>query len=179
MKQKNIISTILLSAVVILTWTNFASAQVATGGTYSLDQSVIAGGGGQNSTGGNFALDGTIGQAVADTNGATGAPYKVQSGFFTPAPLAPTAASVSISGRLLTDNGRGLNNARVILTDSSGTTQTATSSSFGYYRFGDVSVGETYVISVVSKRYQFAPQVVFVTEENNSVNFTALGTVRF
>ena len=88
--------------------------------------------------------------------------------------LAPTAASVSIGGRVLTHSGSGLQNARVILTDASGNTRGVITSSFGYYHFDDVEVGTTYIISVVSKRYQFAPQVVSVSDETGNLNLTAL-----
>ena len=167
------IKTLIILTIVLSAFAS-AQAQVASNPPYVLEQAVIAGGGGQNSTGGTFSLDGTIGQAVADTNGASGSSYKVQSGFFTAAPLAPTAASVSISGRLLTADGRGLTNARVILTDANGTQRVANTSSFGYFRFNEVEVGQTYIISVVSKRYQFTTQIVTVLEEVVNLEIIAL-----
>jgi hypothetical protein len=88
---------------------------------------------------------------------------------------APTAASVSISGRVLTaavENGRGLRNATVYLTKANGETLTRQTSSFGYYRFDDIEAGQTVTISVVAKRYQFSPQVVNVTEELTALNFS-------
>ena len=88
--------------------------------------------------------------------------------------LAPTAASVSVSGRVLV-NDRGLRNAFVTLTDQNGNTRTVRSSSFGYYRFDEVEVGQTYIVSVRSKRYQFAPQVVSVSEELSELNFYSNG----
>lgn len=87
---------------------------------------------------------------------------------------SPTAASVSISGRVMTVNGRGLTNALVYLTDSEGNTRTARTSSFGYYQFSDIAAGQTVIITVVSKRYQFAQQALNVMEEINDVNFAAL-----
>jgi CSLREA domain-containing protein len=87
--------------------------------------------------------------------------------------LAPTAASVSVSGRVLSPAGRGLTNATVILTDTAGNTRSASTSTFGYYRFDEVAAGQTYVLTVVSKRYQFTPQVVTVTEDLNELNFAA------
>jgi predicted outer membrane repeat protein len=87
--------------------------------------------------------------------------------------FAPTAASVSVSGRVLTPTGSGLTNAMVMLTDTAGNTRIARTSSFGYYHFNDVAVGETYIFTVVSKRYQFAPQVVNVMEDLTELNFTA------
>lgn len=86
--------------------------------------------------------------------------------------LAPTAATVSIGGRVLTPAGYGLTNAIVSLADSAGNIRTARSSSFGYYRFDQVPVGETYVVSVSSKRYNFTPQVVSLFEEITDLNFT-------
>lgn len=90
------------------------------------------------------------------------------------APLAPTAASVSVGGRVLTDRGKGLINATVVLTDINGFSRAARTSSLGYYRFDDVAVGETYILSVKSKRYGFAPQVVGVTDELSGLNFVAV-----
>lgn len=87
--------------------------------------------------------------------------------------FAPTAATVSISGRVLTPQGRGLINATVILTDTNGNVRTARSGTFGYYRFDEVEAGRTYIFSVRSKRYQFTPQVVNVTEDLTDLNFTA------
>ena len=150
----------------------FAKAQIAQGGNYTLDQSVIASGGGQLSTGGNFALDGTIGQPIAGTS-STGNSSVITGGFWTAPPLAPTAASASVSGRILTPEGRGLINARVILIDMQGNRLTAMSSTFGYYHFQEVEVGQTYIFTVASKRYQFTPQVLTVMEEINDLDFLA------
>lgn len=88
--------------------------------------------------------------------------------------LAPTAATVSVSGRVLTPDGSGLINAKVILTDGQGNSRAAVSTSFGYYRFEEVRVGEVYLLSVSAKRYQFVPQAVNVMEELNELNLPAL-----
>ena len=87
---------------------------------------------------------------------------------------APTAASVTIGGRVTTPDGRGLRNALVALTDQGGETRTTLTGAFGYYRFADVGAGETYLVAVTSKRYQFAPLVLNVTEEMKNVNFSPL-----
>ena len=86
--------------------------------------------------------------------------------------LAPTAASVSIGGRVQTADGHGLMNATVYLTKADGETLTQRTSAFGYFRFDDIEVGQTVSISVVSKRYQFLSQVVNVTEELTELNFS-------
>ncbi len=87
--------------------------------------------------------------------------------------LIPSAASVSVSGRVLSPGGSGVSRAIVYLTDQQGTTLTARTNSFGCFRFREVEVGQTYIFSVVSKKYQFMPQVIAVTEEISELNFTA------
>ena len=87
--------------------------------------------------------------------------------------LAPTAAAVSVSGRVLTAAGRGLNNAYVTLTRPDGSVRIVLTSAFGYYRFDDVAVGDIYLVNVSSKRYTFTPQVVSLVEEITDLNFIA------
>ena len=87
--------------------------------------------------------------------------------------LAPTAAEISISGRVLTGSGRGLTGAFVILTDQSGTARMARTRAFGYYRFDNVAAGGTIVLSVASKRYQYAPQVISPTQNLSEINLIA------
>lgn len=86
--------------------------------------------------------------------------------------LAPTAASVQVSGRVTVEDGRGLVNAIVIMTDPNGTTRLVRTSSFGYYRFDGVEAGGTYVVSVSSKRYRFMPRAVTVVAELTDLDFT-------
>jgi hypothetical protein len=86
---------------------------------------------------------------------------------------APTAASVTISGRVITSNGRGLFNALVALTNENGETRYARTSISGRYLFNDVAAGSSVVITIASKRYGFAPQVLMVTGEALNVDFLA------
>ncbi len=85
---------------------------------------------------------------------------------------APTAAAVSVGGRVSV-NGRGVMRARVSMTDGKGQIRTVITNAFGYYRFTEVEVGQIYIVSVSHKQYQFAPQVVSVSEELTELNFTA------
>lgn len=87
--------------------------------------------------------------------------------------FAPTAANVSVSGRVLTANGRAVQGAIISLTDQNGNTRTARSSSFGNFRFEEVEAGQIYIMGVRSKTYQFAPQVITVNEEIIELNLTA------
>lgn len=88
---------------------------------------------------------------------------------------APTAASVSVGGRILTGEGRGIRNVRVIMTAPNGETRTAISSSLGYYRFEDVPAGETYIFSVRAKQFNFnqATQVLTVQGDTDNINFVS------
>jgi CSLREA domain-containing protein len=88
---------------------------------------------------------------------------------------APVAANVSISGRTINSIGRGISRVGVSLTNSKGETKYTTTNNFGYYRFEDVQSGETYILSVASKRYQFteSTRVISVTEDLTNLDFRA------
>lgn len=87
----------------------------------------------------------------------------------------PTAAEVSVGGRVLTANGNGIRNVVVSITDPAGNTRTAVTGAFGYYSFADVPVGQTYIMSVSSKRYEFLEptRAITVVDALDNVNFIA------
>ena len=89
--------------------------------------------------------------------------------------LTPTAATVSVSGRVTTITGTSISSAQVSLMDSQGNTRTTVSNSLGYYLFDDVEAGSSYIITVTAKRFSFnqASQVLNVNEETAEVNFIA------
>lgn len=88
--------------------------------------------------------------------------------------LGPTSALVNIGGRVLTPSGRGIFRARLYLTDSNGNVTVRQTNPFGYFRFNDLSVGETYTLSVDHKSHTFsAPQLIRVTDENFGINIYA------
>jgi len=89
-------------------------------------------------------------------------------------PAQPTAALVSISGRVITPRVLGLVNALVTLTDSNGISRTVITGKLGSFRFADVRAGETYIISVSARRYTYTPQVVTVNEDLDDIIFTPL-----
>ncbi len=88
--------------------------------------------------------------------------------------ISPTAAQVSVGGRVTNSQGRGIARARVTLTGASGAPHTAFTNAFGYFRFEEVAAGETYIVEVRHKRHQFAPQVVTVNEAISDLNFMAM-----
>lgn len=69
--------------------------------------------------------------------------------------FAPTAASVSVSGRVTNAKGRGVKNVVITMTDANGLTRQTQTSSFGYYRFDDVSAGATVTLTAKAKRFRF------------------------
>lgn len=65
--------------------------------------------------------------------------------------LAPTAAPATISGQVRMANGIGLSKVRVMLTGGGLAEPIYTmTSGFGYYRFDDIEVGQTYVVTVLA-----------------------------
>jgi hypothetical protein len=87
---------------------------------------------------------------------------------------APTAADASIGGRVLTADGRGIRNIRVVVTGGDlAEPITAITNSFGYYRVDGLRAGESYVVSVGGKRYAFdiPSRLVSLGEDALDVNF--------
>ena len=88
--------------------------------------------------------------------------------------IGTTAAGVTISGRVLNASGQGVRGATVTMTDPNGTRRTFVTGSFGFYRFEDVTGGQSYVIAVRSSRYRFNSRVVNVTDSMTEVDFVGL-----
>jgi hypothetical protein len=93
---------------------------------------------------------------------------------FTFGPCVITASNASIHGRLLTPTGRGLMNAVVDLTNTdTGEIRRVRSTSLGYFNIQDVPVGDFYILSVQSKRYQFNTQSFTLNEDLDGLILTA------
>jgi hypothetical protein len=90
--------------------------------------------------------------------------------------LQTTAASVSLGGRVLTAEGAGIRNARVVITgESLPEPRVVTTGSFGYYSFDGLTAGQTYVVTVNSQRYTFQvpSRVITLVDNLTDVDFTA------
>jgi len=90
--------------------------------------------------------------------------------------FAPTAANVSVSGKVLTAKGQGIVRAVVTLTNTAtGEIRVMQTNSFGYYDFSNIPSGGTYIITVNSKKHSFEnpTQVVNVSDNISELNFTA------
>ena len=144
-----------------------------TGGNFTITQSVISSGGNQQTPGGIFSLDGTTGQSVGG-NGSAGGVFSISSGFWL-SQFAPTAAAVSIGGRVVTVQSNGIRNVTVTLTDANGTSRTARTGKFGLFRFDNAATGGLYIISVYAKHYRFdqPTRVLTVLEEITDLEFIA------
>jgi hypothetical protein len=121
------------------------------------------GGTGTQTLGGNFRFanaNGVWSLYMRDDNGTLSAPEAITgcvNGGWQIQFIPTTAASLGISGRVTTANGNGIRNATVVITGSSLPAPiVATTGSFGYYSFDGLKSGETYVITVNSRRYTFS-----------------------
>lgn len=140
-----------------------------SGGGFEITEAVVAGGGGSSSDG-NTQLDVTAGQPIA--TGAIGAgTFGLTSGFWNYIPLAPTAAHVSISGRVADPAGTGVANAVLYMHTQDGDLRVTRSSSFGYFQFEDVAVGQAVLITVQARRYTYAPRTVMVSDDVTDIEF--------
>ena len=79
--------------------------------------------------------------------------------------IPPTAAPISLSGRVLTSYGRYIGGASVSLTDGSGMVRDTRSTSLGYFHFENLSPNRVYILNASAKRYEFVPKVVKMSDD--------------
>jgi hypothetical protein len=87
--------------------------------------------------------------------------------------LAPTAANVSLAGRVIAPNGFGIRNTLVILTGQNGNVFPSRTNAFGYYRFEEIPIG-TYTITAQSKQFQFETSIIQLFDNLEDFNIFAL-----
>jgi hypothetical protein len=116
---------------------------------------------------GNTVVSGSPGSNIGAINDQ-GAVYFFEN-------LTPTAATATINGRAADSNGQGIPRVRISLTDSNGNIRYAVTNSFGYYRFEELEIGQTYVLQAASKRFQFQnnPRILLISEDLADEDFTA------
>ena len=91
--------------------------------------------------------------------------------------LGPSAAGVSLSGRVITSSGLGIAKARITLTGGGLMDPVSViTNPFGYYSLPDVPAGDTYIVTVSTKRYSFAQPSLVVTVNDSvaDLDFQAL-----
>ena len=74
-------------------------------------------------------------------------------------------AGVSVSGRVKTAFDRGIRGAVVTITSVSGAKRTTTTNTLGYFKISDLVPGPGYTVTVVARRYEFAPQSISLTSD--------------
>ncbi len=87
--------------------------------------------------------------------------------------LVPTAANVTIAGKVLSGNS-GIANATVMLTDQAGETRSVKTNAFGNFSFSAVPAGQTYILAVRSKGARFNSQVLTISDDINGLMIRAM-----
>ncbi len=89
--------------------------------------------------------------------------------------FAPTAAGVSISGRVMDAAGNGIASTRIVMVDAEGVSRVAVTSLGGFYKFDEVAAGQTVLLTVNSRRFHFSnqTQLVVISDNLTAINFTA------
>ena len=169
----------LVTLIVACFISDFALAQ--TGGTFDLSHSVIATGGGRSTgdlNGRTLQIDGTTGQSIAGTesiiSGGGSSTFAIRGGFWIVAPIAPTAAAVSVSGRVTSATGLPIARARVSIMAPDGTVRVGISNPFGFFRIDGVEVGRTYIVNVHAKGARFVPAAINIDDQITDLNLIAL-----
>lgn len=88
----------------------------------------------------------------------------------------PTAAGVSVSGRVTTAEGRGIRGAIVTLRDENGANPiNVTTGPLGTFTFSDIEPGHTYILSIRSRRFTFAnpTRVINLNDNVNDADFVS------
>ena len=90
--------------------------------------------------------------------------------------IHPTSATAYVGGRVVDASGRGISKAQVtILNTQDNARTTVSTNAFGYYSFGELDIGNFYMVTVGSKSYSFKNnlQMFQLFEDMTEVNFVA------
>ncbi|MBX3292304.1 MAG: CSLREA domain-containing protein [Acidobacteria bacterium] len=95
---------------------------------------------------------------------------------FFPVNFTPTSAGVSVSGRVMTADGRPVQQVTIEIADAEGNVRRALTNNLGYYVIENIATGRNYVLSAKSRRYRFSPADILlsVTDPIDDANFTAV-----
>lgn len=103
------------------------------------------------------------GKALAQTGAVT-----LDTNDITDPQCRTTAAMVNVGGRVTNTYGRGISKALITMINSENVVRTTYTSSFGYYNFADVEVGQTLILRVRAKLYTF-PEPTRVVSLNDEL----------
>lgn len=83
----------------------------------------------------------------------------------------PVIPSATVSGRVLTPDGKGINKAVVTITDAAGVTRQILTSSTGFYRFENVATGRSYTLTASHRRFDFEQRRIILIGNAENVDF--------
>jgi hypothetical protein len=86
-----------------------------------------------------------------------------------------TAGGALLSGRVSDTNGKALSRVAVSLSGSDGIVRMASTNRNGLYRFDDVPVGQTYILSAAHKSFVFAPRTINLFDDLAEVDLRPEG----
>lgn len=87
-----------------------------------------------------------------------------------------TSAPVSVSGRVIDANGRGIGQTRIEVRNTQGIVKTAITNAFGYYNFQEVPVGNIYFVEASSKQHTFIEPVKAIQLDDSIVRLDFIAT---
>lgn len=166
MKSANIASLLLILAVSIF------PVEAQSGNGFEITESVFASSSSNTVAAVNFSVDGIVGQHLSGDD-LSGSQFSLTSGFWTFTSLVPTAAGVSVDGRVLQSVGYGVSGATISLRGLDGQAYYARSNQFGYFRISDVPAGQTYIVSVSKKGMVFEPRSISILDNVGDLIITA------
>lgn len=150
-------------------FTAASAPKLITAGTSGTNQFVYA----NNSTQSLADFNGT--DATGSATGLTfGAGNNANNTAYINALRSPTAANVTISGRVMNSDGRAIARAQIRFNDMNGNPRTAVTNQFGYFTFEQVEAAQTYVFQASAKGYSFAPQVISVNDDLTNLTFVSI-----
>lgn len=114
---------------------------------------------------------------ISDSNLAAGVQQSISHlTFCFTEPTGPTAAEVSLNGRVSDSNGMGIAKAQMVLINGeTGEAKIALTNPFGYYTFSGLEANGLYILNVSHKRYTFeeTQRTVTLTDNFTAPDFVA------
>lgn len=87
--------------------------------------------------------------------------------------IGPTAAQVSVSGRVLNSDSQPIPNAVVTFTNNEGESFSSRTNQFGLFIIPGVRAGEGYMVDIRAKRYSFVSRFINVEDDIVDLDFVA------
>src|SRR5690606_233981 len=101
---------------------------------------------------------------------STGVPYPTVLNPGSITITGPSAAGVTLQGRVLTAAGNAIQNARVLVTDEDSQVFVARTNTFGYFQVHDLEAGHNYIVSAVARNHSFGAQAITLNEQVTQIN---------